>query len=94
MPENRLHVEIWRAFTDRRPRSQCRVQPNLKMMAMNQIDLDKFRDITDHCCAIFQRDQDGAVQDIHGDWWMTGVFDGQLVKRRFDFRNYPVSENV
>lgn len=51
---------------------------------MTQVELDNLKDVTELRCAIFQREQDGIVEDIHGVRWLTGMLAGQPVKRRFD----------
>lgn len=50
---------------------------------MTQDDLDKLKDVTEVRCAIYQREEDGLVYDIHGERWLTGVLNGERVKRRF-----------
>jgi hypothetical protein len=45
-------------------------------------EFDKLKDVTDLRCAIFQREQDGVVMDVYGVWWMTGLLNGEPVKRQ------------
>lgn len=51
---------------------------------MTQDDLDKLKDVTDLRCAIYQDEKDGMVEDVHGEWWLTGRLNGEAVKRRLD----------
>lgn len=52
---------------------------------MTQDELDRIRDVTELNCAIFQREEDVAVTDAEGNWWLLGVLNGERVKRRMGF---------
>lgn len=51
---------------------------------MTQEDLDRMRDVTAERCALFQKEEDGAVEDIYGQWWMIGWIGDEHVKRKLD----------
>lgn len=59
---------------------------------MTQDDLDKLKDVTELRCAIFQREEDGTVMDVNGVWWMTGMLNGEPVKRLFGAAGYSAGQ--